>query len=168
MNHLILTCCLVLTTIDAIAETGRLFFTPAERARLDELRSNAKSVELTNDPNAIAAPVEIAPPSDVSVQGYVKRSDGKKGTVWVNGQPVQENSSGAGVEVGKLQGSSNQVPVTLPSSGKSLKLKAGQVYSPSTDSVSEVRASTSSIGDPVQAGTIGDSPSPTSDKPTRP
>ena len=168
MKRLILISCLLISATHVMGETGRLFFTPSERARLDEIRANAKSIEVTNDPNAIAAPVEIGPPSDVSIQGYVKRGDGKKGTVWVNGQAVQENSSGAGVEVGKLQGSSNQVPVTLPSSGRSLKLKAGQVYSPSTDSVSEIRASSSGASDLTQSGTIGELPSPTSDKPARP
>ena len=167
MIRLICTLCLLFSAPAAMAEMGRLFFTPAERARLDELRANAKSVEIVDMPG-VEAPVQVAPPSDVSLQGYVKRGDGKKSTVWINGQPVQENSSGAGVEVGELQGSSNQVPVTLPSSGRSLKLKAGQVYSPATDSVSEIRASSSGASDLTQSGTIGELPSPTSEKPARP
>lgn len=129
---------LLMASLDAVAaEMGRLFFTPAEREKLNVLRANARSVDLTELATPDAAPV-VAVPSDVSVQGYVKRSDGKKNTVWVNGQPVQEDSSGAGVEVGRLHGNSNQVPLTINNSGKALNLKAGQVYSPSTDTVTEV------------------------------
>ena len=166
MKRSLLLLCLMLGVNTAMADMGRVFFTPAERARLDELRANAKSVDLTEQANPQAV-IEVAPPSDISVQGYVKRGDGKKSTVWVNGQPVQENSSGAGVEVGKL-GGSNQVPITLPNSGKALKLKAGQTYSPMTDSVSEAGAAASSRDDPAQAGTIGNASSLTGDTPARP
>ena len=166
MKRCLFLLCLVLGVNTAMADMGRVFFTPAERARLDELRANAKSVDLSEQANPQAV-IEVAPPSDISVQGYVKRGDGKKSTVWVNGQPVQENSSGAGVEVGKL-GGSNQVPITLPNSGKALRLKAGQVYSPMTDSVSEAGTGVSSQGDPAQAGTIGNAPNPTGDTPARP
>lgn len=155
-RRILLLLCLLFGAHTAMADMGRVFFTPAERARLDELRANAKSVDISEqaDPQAM---IELAPPSDVSVQGYVKRSDGKKSTVWVNGKPVQENASGAGVEVGKL-GNSNQVPITLPNSGKSLKLKAGQVYSPATDSVSEAAGTSAMQSDPAQAGKIGTQP----------
>lgn len=140
MNRLICLLCLLFSAHAAMAEMGRLFFTPAERAKLDELRANAKSVEIV-DTLGLEVPVPVAPPSDVSIQGYVKRGDGKKSTVWVNGQPVQENSSGAGVEVGRIQSGSNQIPLKLPSSGKSIQLKAGQMYDPVNDQVSDVKAS---------------------------
>lgn len=140
MIRLICMLCLLFSANTAMAEMGRLFFTPAERARLDELRANAKSVEIV-DTLGLEAPAEVAPPSDVSVQGYVKRGDGKKSTVWINGQPVQENSSGAGVEVGKIQSGSNQIPLMLPGSGRSIQLKAGQIYDPVNDQVSDIKAS---------------------------
>lgn len=138
MSRVILIFLLLCCVQTAAAEMGRLFFTPAERAKLDELRANAKSVDITDlqQPETVIQ----APPSDISVQGYVKRSDGKKSTIWVNGQPVQEDSSGVGVEVGKIQSGSNQVPLTLPGSGKSVKLKAGQTYDPASDQVTEVKA----------------------------
>jgi hypothetical protein len=169
MMRLIWLFCALLTAQSATADIGigRLFFTPAERAKLDELRANAKSVEII-DPTGLEAPAELAPPSNVSIQGYVKRGDGKKSTVWVNGQPVQENSTGAGVEVGRIQNGSNQIPLMLPNSGKSLRLKAGQVYSPATDSVNEMGTTRSDQAYPERSGTIGDPVSPADDKPSRP
>lgn len=140
MIRLICMLCLLFSGNTAMAEMGRLFFTPAERARLDELRASAKSVEIV-DTLGVEAPAEVAPPSDVSVQGYVKRGDGKKSTVWVNGQPVQENSSGAGVEVGKIQSGSNQIPLMLPGSGKSVQLKAGQKFNFQSGEISETKTS---------------------------
>jgi hypothetical protein len=140
MKRWVFLLCLLCGANPAAAEMGRLFFTPAERANLDVLRANAKSVEIIDATTGIETPIEIAPPSDVSVQGYVTRGDGKKSTVWVNGQPVQENSSGAGVEVGKIQSGSNQVPLMLPGSGKSIKLKAGQIYDPASDQISDIKA----------------------------
>lgn len=125
------------------AETfGRLFTTPAERVNLDNIRRTTR-VELLvpekvdEDQAQEAAPV--LPPT-VSIQGYVKRNDGKKGTVWVNSIPVQENSNTGDVQVGKLERNSNQVPLSIPATGKRLKLKAGQQYQPETDSVSELKA----------------------------
>lgn len=140
MKRLVFLCLLTFSLSALAAELGRLFFTPAERARLNELRANAKTVELVDQTNPEAVEV-VTPPSDVSVQGYVKRSDGKKSTVWVNGQPVQEGSRAGGVDVGKLQGGSNQVPLTLSGSGKSVKLKAGQLYDPANDQITDVKAS---------------------------
>ena len=167
MIRLICMLCLLFSANTAMAEMGRLFFTPTERARLDELRANAKSVEIV-DTLGVEAPAEVAPPSDVSVQGYVKRGDGKKSTVWINGQPVQENSSGAGVEVGKIQSGSNQIPLMLPNSGKSLRLKAGQVYSPTTDSVNELGTTPSGPGYPERSLATADTALPAGDKPSRP
>lgn len=133
---------------------GRLFTTPAERANLDYLRQTEK----VHIPDASQpAPVETAPalPLSISVQGYVKRSDGKKSTVWVNHTPMQENSDTSEVQVGKLR-DGNQVQLKLPANGKNLNLKPGQVYIPETDSVSEIganagSASAASRADPVKS-----------------
>lgn len=111
---------------------GRLFLTPVERANLDYLRKNSKPPEkiLTTEAqeNATAAgDSPQAPPAVVSIQGYVKRSDGK-GTVWVNRQPVQERTSTSEFSVGKLGAKDNRVEVKLSGSSKPVSLKAGQYY----------------------------------------
>src|SRR5690606_13961576 len=70
----------------------------------------------------------------------ITRSDGKKGTVWIKNTPVQENDAAGEVQVKKLPQNGNQVQISIPSIGRDLKLKAGQVYVPETDSVSEDKA----------------------------
>jgi hypothetical protein len=110
-------------------ELGRLFFTPAERANLDHLRRlgkpPGKSMKTGAKAGTKAEPgVSVA----VSMGGYVKRSDGEA-TIWVNGQPLQEETSTKDVEVGKL-GESNQVRLKLSGSGHVVSLKAGQRYDP--------------------------------------
>ncbi|HEU4707993.1 MAG TPA: hypothetical protein VFS17_01665 [Methylophilaceae bacterium] len=133
---------------------GRLFTTPAERATLDHLRETRK-IETVNveQPEAVIEQAPTTPP-EISVQGYVKRSDGQKGTVWVNEKPVQENSSSGDMEIGKLPKEGNQVQIKVPSLGKNLKLKAGQVYDPETGTVSESNIGTAHPN-AAQSGTIG-------------
>ncbi len=112
---------------------GRLFLTPTERAALDVIRQNSRPPERIVTPANTGEDEEsitdAAAPPMVSVQGYVKRGDGK-GTVWLNGQPVQEKSAIKNFEVGKLNGNTNDVQVKISSTGKTIKLKAGQSYDP--------------------------------------
>ena len=68
----------------------------------------------------------------------MKRSDGQKGTVWVNNKPMQEDSANGEVEVGKLGRDGNEVKLKVPTTGKGFNLKAGQVYLPQSGSISEL------------------------------
>ena len=119
---------------------GRLFLTPAERASLDIVRQNSKPPEKLvqageredNKTDIAPAPPEALPV--VTIHGYVKRSDGK-GTVWVNGVPVQEKSAEKGFEVGRLQGNTNQVQIKLSGTGKTVNIKAGQSFDPASGKV---------------------------------
>jgi hypothetical protein len=134
---------------------GRLFTSPAERSNLDFLRQTKKKLIA---PVVIDAPtdtVEAAPivlPDAVNLQGYVKRNDGKQGTVWVNDKALQENSGNKDVVVGKLSENSNRVPIKLSANGRRLNLKAGQVYDPESNRVREAR----NHGAQGDSGTIGD------------
>ncbi len=138
---------------------GRLFTSPAERSNLDYLRQTKKKLIA---PVAIDAPndaMEAAPivlPRAVNLQGYVKRNDGKHGTVWVNNQAMQENSGNKDVQVGKLSENSNRVPIKLSANGKHLNLKAGQVYDPETNRVHEARNHGAQGDSGKIDGTIGD------------
>jgi len=149
--------CLTLSVqVHAVEGLGRLFTTPEERANLDYLRQTTKAEVLKESTEASTEAIQpIAPviPSSVSMQGYVKRSDGKKGTVWVNNHPMQEDTANGDVEVGKLGRDGNQVQLKLPSTGKGFNLKAGQVYVPGSDSVKEEGARKKSL--PDQAETKG-------------
>ena len=124
---------------------GRLFTSPAERNNLDYLRQTKKKliVPVTMDAPAeieeapAAAPVLL--PEAVNLQGYVKRNDGKQGTVWVNDQALQENSGNKEVQIGRLSEGSNRVPIKLSANGRRLNLKAGQAYDPENNRVREAR-----------------------------
>ena len=135
--------------IAAEHELGRLFFTPAERARLDTIRDNSKPPEKTDklqeaeDTSIItgdAVQTHAAPPV-VTLQGFVKRSDGKS-TVWINGKPIQEKTTENNITVGPLKNQENQVQLKFPSGGGTVKMKAGQSYDAATgklvDSVTEL------------------------------
>jgi hypothetical protein len=121
---------------------GRLFTSPVERSNLDYLRQTKKKLVVPVVAESPTDALEASPivfPEAVNLQGYVKRNDGKDGTVWVNNQALQENSRNKDVLVGKLSESSNRVPIKLSGNGKHLNLKAGQVYDPQTGRVREAR-----------------------------
>ena len=134
---------------------GRLFTSPAERSNLDYLRQTKKKLVLpvvSEAPTDALEAARILLPEAVNLQGYVKRNDGKDGTVWVNNQALQENSRNKEVAIGMLSDSSNRVPIKLSGNGKHLNLKPGQVYDPQTGRVREAR-NNAAQGD---AGTISD------------
>ena len=145
------------TTAIAADPIGRLFTSPAERSNLDYLRQTKKKLiaPVTIDAAETVEAPEASPivlPDAVNLQGYVKRNDGKQGTVWVNNQALQENSRNKEVTVGRLSDSSNRVPIKLSANGRRLNLKAGQVYDPESNRVREAR----DHGAQGDSGTIGD------------
>lgn len=124
---------------------GRLFSSQAERKRLDILRQNQKLIVVTPQKSMPSEPVANELPEPITLQGYVKRSDGST-TLWVNNKAVQENSTQDNVEIGRLSQQKNSVrpgsdslSVRVPATGKRLQLKAGQVYEPDTNQVRELR-----------------------------
>lgn len=124
---------------------GRLFTTPTERQRLDILRQT-QVLKLVNTP-AIEAPIEVVPitlPAPITLQGYVKRSDGAKSTVWINNQAVQEGSELNSVQIGNLQQNgtsrSENLNVHIPANGRQVRLKAGQMYTPDTHQIIELKS----------------------------
>lgn len=141
MRLLLLLLWLLPALADADERLGRLFLTPGERNSLDYLRQTSKPPEkivVGEEPEKDAGdqppPPPPAAPAPVSVQGYVKRSDGK-GTVWVNRQPVRETSRQGEIEIGKLGGPDNRVRVKVPGTGQPIELKAGQTYDPASGKV---------------------------------
>lgn len=134
MMRIFAICCLFLSSL-ALAQDGlgRLFTTPAERANLDYLRSMTKDVSIKEKQDSVSAPpaemVEetVAQPSaPISMQGFVKRSDGKKGTVWINHHAVLESSRENDMQIGKLQNGTHLLSIRIKE--KNINLKAGQVY----------------------------------------
>ena len=141
---------------------GRLFTSPAERSNLDYLRQTKKKliapviIDASAETIYAPAPAPIVLPEAVNLQGYVKRNDGKQGTVWVNDKALQENSSNKEVQIGKMSEGSNHVPIKLSANGRRLNLKAGQVYDPESNRVREAR----NHGVQGDSGRISDETSP--------
>lgn len=124
---------------------GRLFSTPVERQKLDTLRQNQKLIVVIPQKDTLPEPELNELPEPITMQGYVKRSDGAT-TLWVNNKPVQENTTQDNVEIGHLsqqktsvRHGSDSLGVRVPATGKRLQLKAGQVYEPETNRIRELR-----------------------------
>lgn len=99
---------------------GRLFFTPAERARLDAARSEKSWVP-------VASEQEEAPPIPelVTYGGLVRRSDGKT-TVWINNRPVNDGKATERLPVKTRVQPDGSVVLEVPQASRSVNLKVGQ------------------------------------------
>jgi hypothetical protein len=111
---------------------GRLFFTPAERAALENARRrNIRAEELA----AEAAKRPAAPRArSVIVSGVVQRSDGES-FAWVNGKSV-EGQTGDGLRV-RHTAQPNRVVVYDPDKGRMVQVKVGQRADLTTGQVEE-------------------------------
>lgn len=125
---------------------GRLFSKPNERNNLDFLRQNQKlKIIIPTEPQQgeTVETTQAELPAPITLQGYVKRSDGKKSTLWINNQAVQEDSTIDNVQIGRLNQRSNATPdalnLRIPANGKHIRLKAGQVYEPDTNQIKELK-----------------------------
>lgn len=102
---------------------GRLFFTPEERATIDDLRRRPPAV-------AAAVPAQKAlPPAPeyVTLNGVVRRSDGST-SVWLNNRMLEGKRTSEGLEVSdskRSPGAAN-VTVKVPQAGRSVDLRVGQ------------------------------------------
>ncbi|HWU34486.1 MAG TPA: hypothetical protein VN023_04595 [Methylovorus sp.] len=126
-------------------DLGRLFTTPAQRAQLDAQRQNLRALPEKMPVQEIGNAMDGAPAAPISVQGYVRRSDGKPGTVWVNQQAIQEDKA-TGTAIVE-EGKNRRVEIKLPGTGQAVRLKAGQVYMPESNRIEEYKATSK---DPVQ------------------
>ncbi len=130
------------------ANNSRLFTSPVEREKLDTMRQAAsllalQTKEIQTEPDKQKP--AIALPAEITMQGYIKRKDGKKSTVWINHQALQENTLNDDVQVGIIGSQSEQVSqsilLKLSSNGQKFKLKAGQRYLPDEHRVVDIDAS---------------------------
>jgi hypothetical protein len=101
---------------------GRLFYTPAERAALEDARKrNIRAEELAGQ----ASQQQPAAPRsrDVTLTGVVLRSDGES-FAWVNGKSV-EGRTDDGLRV-RHTAQPNKVLVYDPDKGRMVQIKVGQ------------------------------------------
>jgi len=108
---------------------GRLFFTPQQRATLDNARhQKIRIIEVE--------PEAPAPPENISVNGVVKRSDGQS-TVWINNRPLKENRAPSGVKVISRNAENASVTLKLPQSSRNVDVKVGQSLDATTGHIKE-------------------------------
>ena len=118
---------------------GRFFFTPAQRAALDEARRRPSA--------AVAATAEKPPlppaPEYVTLNGVVRRSDGTT-TVWLNNKPVRGRESEEGLQIAPATRSAlpGNVTVRVPQTGRVVNLKVGQQVDVTSGQVEEAYRST--------------------------
>lgn len=119
---------------------GRLFSRASERNYLDQLRQKQK----LNLAKVQTMPAVEVLPEPISLRGYVKRNDGKKSTLWINNQVVQEESTLGNVYIGRINqrrgapGTSlatEGVDVTAGANAQSIRLQAGQKYTHATNKI---------------------------------
>ena len=147
-------CLLFYAGIAISADFGRMFFTPEQRATLDDARKKNLRIEIGTENVQPAAPV----PQNLSVNGIVRRSDGKS-TVWLNNRAVTEPRAGdVNVATGK---NDNRVKLTDPASGRSVDLKVGQTVEIVSGTVQEnyVRRPSSNpeVKSEIESGSIPES-----------
>lgn len=111
---------------------GRLFFTPAQRAQLD--RERAAAATLASRPVAQQALPKAPPPKIMTLNGVVRRNDGQT-TVWVNNRPIHERFGDAEISAGSI--GREGVGITLPTSGRQVRLRVGQTVDATSGKVAE-------------------------------
>lgn len=135
-----LTACMVIALGMAIAfgnvdaaTLGRLFYTPAQRAKLDQLRNAQRGTLAKAEAEAPehAVPEPTHTPQPVTLNGVVRRSDGST-TIWINEQMHQTGSHSSAKAA-----DSNGVDVVLPESKRKVRLKVGQTVDPVSGAVKE-------------------------------
>ena len=146
------------TTFAASDTLGRLFHSPESRAELEQKRGvkpAPQPQERVLKKAVVKAPKPTLPlPDPIMLNGYVKRSDGPN-TVWINHQPVRENSRIQSINVGHIakghqskknsllakQNSLNKIDqllIKIPANGKVIQLKPGQRYDPEQNKVNDI------------------------------
>jgi len=105
----------------ADATLGRLFYTPEQRAALEEarrrnIRAEEQAAEASKKPKPDG-------PRTVTLNGVVRRSDGES-MIWVNGKPV-ESEVNDGMRV-RLTPDQSGVTVHDTEKGRTVRLKVGQ------------------------------------------
>lgn len=103
----------VLTNSAQAGSLGRLFFTPEQRAQLEQNRTRKATANATGDATA----EDGYSPSVLTVNGIVQKKGGAR-TVWING--VAQNAGNSDERSPEAQ------PVAVPGQSQPVKVKVGQ------------------------------------------
>ncbi|HMA89946.1 MAG TPA: hypothetical protein VKP89_14520 [Burkholderiales bacterium] len=115
-------------TVAQAQELGRLFFTPEQRAQLDERRK----AHVPDKPAAVL----VESPS-TRLDGYVKRSRGES-TLFVNGEAIPEGVQTEGMQVVPDRASADRATIVTGEGGKRVRLKVGESLDRGTGTVRDV------------------------------
>lgn len=125
-------------------ELGRLFFTPAERAALDQARNGAEitAVIPAAPPSAPALDLESLVPATpqpaITVNGYVQRSTGPA-TVWINGtDSFSGDLSAHAIKNRDVRIRNGKVEIESLDGTSRHSLKPGESYDPESEQVSDI------------------------------
>jgi len=112
--------CAIACSTCAAEPLGRLFYTPAQRAQLDHLRSQRHVAPPPGEPQQPAVVPEV-----VKYDGIVRHSDGKT-TVWINSRAINDGKPAGDLPVATRVRPDHRLSLTVPQMGKSVELKVGQ------------------------------------------
>lgn len=112
---------------------GRLFYTPAQRAALDDMRRRPQAAIVPEQTTALPPAPEY-----VTLNGIVRRSDGAT-TIWLNDKQVRGRESEEGLRISPARRAStpNHVTVVVPQTGHAVDLKVGQQLEVNSGAVKE-------------------------------
>jgi len=99
---------------------GRLFFSPKERAELDQLRLQFEQTKYTQNKEN-ATPI----PNFLNLKGFIKTNQGRN-VVWLDNNNAIEELNIPGLRVDISNVNENGLPIHIINGDKQLKLKPGQ------------------------------------------
>ena len=133
---------------------GRLFYTPAQRAQLDVLRSQKHIAPPAAEPEQ---PATI--PETVRYDGIVRRNDGTT-TVWINNHALPEGKPAGELPISARVRADHRLSITVPQIGKSVELKVGQSAELVSGSITEPYARPQADAQPQRAAPVAAKPAP--------
>lgn len=127
---------LVFVTAVAAEDFGRLFTTPEQRRALDALRYQKETVrvKIPDERNTDEVKeIEQEPLAPITLRGLIYREDGRS-AAWINDASTLEGDlSLEDIQVNTEDISSQRVPIRLPMEDRTIELRVGEQYLPSSD-----------------------------------
>ena len=141
---LMLTLALSVAPNAALADIGRLFFTPEERATFEKMRrmhAAGPVATLPEVPSVIeedfSTELEPMKPT-ITIDGFVRRSNGRT-TLWVNRENSYDgNLSASQIDAQTTHMHGEKIHLTPLGENIRVRLKSGQSYDPNTTTVTDV------------------------------
>lgn len=125
---------LAASAVTANDQIGRLFSTPADRAKLDRLRSGQVYQKVLGETDESRSESDLHLAEPVYLNGLVRRSDGRT-TVWVNGQRLDQRGGNGELTLRSRVDRQNRVKLHLKKERRTVQLKPGQAWDPAVKQI---------------------------------